>query len=266
MGVILNQHITNGQRTMDNDLNFKLIKPEDLLSDFVESFWLLHNQSGSDKEIVILPDGRVDLIFSQSATEPFHITLSGLETHPEQVMLKAKTLMFAISFKLPAAEYVFHNTVSNLLNYTEHLPADFWNFNANDLQDFDLFCKKASQKIQSLLPKETDNRKRKLFDLIYSSKGSLTVKELSGKVYWNSRQINRYFNQQYGIPLKVYSNILRFRASLEHLAKGKLFPESHFTDQSHFIKEIKKFSGVVPKELLKNKNDRFIQFSVLASK
>ena len=251
---------------MDNDLDFKLIKPDKSLSDFAESFWLLHNQSDSAKEIVIVPDGRVDLIFSQSATEPFHITLSGLETQPEQARLKAKTVMFAVSFKLLATEYIFHNTISNLLNNAEHLPADFWNFNSNDLQDFDLFCNKASQKILSLLPKETDNRKRKLFDLVYSSKGSLTVKELSEKVYWNSRQINRYFNQQYGISLKAYCNILRFRASLEHIAQGKLFPELNFTDQSHFIKEIKKFSGVVPKELLKNKNDRFIQFSTLASK
>ncbi len=251
---------------MHNDLDFKLIKPDESLADFVESFWLLYNQSDGDKEIVVLPDGRIDLTFSQSATEPFHITRSGLETYPEQVMLKAKTLMFAISFKLPAAEYVFHNSISNLLNYAEHLPDDFWNFNITDLQSFELFCKKATLKIQSLLPKETDNRKQKLFHLIYSLKGLLTVKELSESVYWSSRQINRYFNQQFGLSLKAYCNILRFRASLEHLAQGKLFPESHFTDQSHFIKEIKKFSGVLPKDLLKNKNDRFIQFSALAAK
>ncbi len=251
---------------MDNGVDFKLIKPDKSIADFVESFWLLHNPSGSAKEIIILPDGRIDLIFSQSVTEPFHISLSGLETYPDKAILAPETLMFAISFKLPATEYVFQNTISNLLNYAEILPVNFWNFNANDLQNFDLFCKKASQKIGSLLPKETDNRKLQLFDLIYSSKGSLTVKQLSESVYWSSRQINRYFNQQFGLSLKAYCNILRFRASLEHLAQGKLFPELNFTDQSHFIKEIKKFSGVLPKELLKNKNDRFIQFSALASK
>ncbi|MGE8425120.1 MAG: AraC family transcriptional regulator, partial [Sphingobacterium siyangense] len=76
---------------------------------------------------------------------------------------------------------------------------------------------------------------------------------------------NRYFNQQFGLSLKSYCNILRFRSSLDHIAKGKLFPEEHFFDQTHFIKEIKKFSGVVPKELLKNKNDRFILLSSLTS-
>ncbi|MDR0801751.1 AraC family transcriptional regulator [Fluviicola sp.] len=251
---------------MDNDLNFKIIKPDTLLTDFVESFWMLQNHSDSGKEIVVLPDGRIDLFFSQSATEPFHITLSGLETQPDKATLPAKTIMFAISFKLLATEYIFQNTVSNILNYARPLPVDFWGFNANDLNDFDLFCKKASQKIQSLLPQETDNRKRKLFDLIYLSNGTLTVNELSENVFWSNRQINRYFNRQYGISLKVYCNILRFRASLEHIAEGKLFPEQNFTDQNHFIKDIKKFSGVVPKELSKNKNDRFLLLSAMKQK
>ena len=91
----------------------------------------------------------------------------------------------------------------------------------------------------------------------------MKVQELSEKVSWSSRQINRYFTQQFGLSLKAFCKILRFRASLEHIAQGKLFPELNFTDQTHFIKEIKKFAGVVPKELLKNTNDRFILLSVM---
>src|SRR5690606_4133244 len=113
--------------------------------------------------------------FSQSATIPFQITLSGLETHPEHATFTAKTTMFVISFKLLATEYILQNTVSNLLDNAKDLPADFWGFNASDLQDFDLFCRKASQKIQSLLGKEIDTRKQKLFNFIYSSNGALTV-------------------------------------------------------------------------------------------
>ncbi len=251
---------------MDNDLRFKLIKPEKSLSHFVESFWLLQNPSDSDKEIIVLPDGHIELTFSQSAIEPFHATLSGIETYPEPVIIPAKTLTFAISFKLLSIEYIFHNTISNLLNYAEHLPLNFWNFNTNDLEEFNFFCTKSSQKIASLLPEEIDNRKQMLFELLYASNGSISIKELSQKVFWSSRQINRYFNQQFGISLKAYCNILRFRASLEHIAQGKLSPQLNFTDQSHFIKEIKKFSGVIPKVLLKNENDRFIQFSALLSK
>jgi AraC-like DNA-binding protein len=146
------------------------------------------------------------------------------------------------------------------------LPLDFWGFNAADLSDFDAFCIKASQKIRSLLPDQIDSRKQELFDLIYASNGTVTVKELSEKVFWSSRQINRYFNQQFGLSLKAYCNILRFRASFQYIKEGKLFPQQNFADQSHFIKEVKKLAGVSPKELKRNKNDRFIQFSMLRSK
>jgi AraC-like DNA-binding protein len=248
---------------MDNDFTYQRSKPDRSLSDFVESFWMLQNRSGSDKEIVVLPDGRIDLFFSQSASEPFHATLSGIETHPDQAVLAAQTIIFAISFRLPAVEYIFRKPISGLLNDAEHLPAGFWDFTPEDLHNFNHFCAKATQKVQSLLPADPDSRKLKLFELIYASNGALTVNELSEQVSWSSRQINRYFTEQFGIPLKAYCNILRFRASFEHIRDGKLFPEHNFTDQSHFIREVKKLAGVSPKELRRNQNDRFIQFSTL---
>lgn len=251
---------------MDNDFEYKFYQPDKLLADFVEGFWFLRNHSDSNKDVIILPDGCIDLFFSQSATAPFHITLSGLETQADQATLAGHTVMFAISFKLLATEYIFQSTISSLLDSAKHLPAGFWGFTATDLQDFDLFYTKATQKIHSLLPTEIDSRKQQLFNLIYASNGRLTVQELSASVYWSSRQINRYFNQQFGISLKAYCNILRFRASFNHIKEGKLFPQQNFADQSHFIKEVKKLSGVSPKELRRNKNGRFIQFSTLASK
>jgi AraC-like DNA-binding protein len=110
------------------------------------------------------------------------------------------------------------------------------------------------------LPKDIDVRKLQLFRHIFESDGEVTIKDLSEKIFWSERQINRYFKQQLGIPLKSYCNILRFQASLPHIKSGQLYPQLNYTDQSHFIKEIKKLSGVSPKELFKNENDRFLQF------
>lgn len=251
---------------MDNDFFYKFIKPDRSLADFIEYLGMFHNQTDKAKKIVVLPDGRIDLFFSQSASEPFHVTLIGLETVPEQRSILPQALTFVISFKPLAVEYILHTSIADLLNSAKDFPIDFWGFNADDLKDFDAFYKKASQKIKELLPQEIDERKRKLFELIFSSNNEMSVKELSEKVFWGSRQINRYFNQQFGLSLKAYCTILRFRASLQHIAQGKLFPELNFTDQTHFIKEIKKFSGVVPKELSKNKNDRFVLLSVLKQK
>jgi len=255
--------VKNINKMTNPEIQFKIIQPDASLSDFVESFWMLANHSDTGHEIVVLPDGRFDIIFSYSSVEPYRIMQMGLGTEPDKNSIPPKALMFAISFKLLAIEYLLDMKAAFLLNNAHRLPDDFWGVTKDDLNDFELFCKKVSAKMITLIKPNIDNRKQKLFELIYSSNGSLAVKELSEKVHWSSRQINRYFNEQFGIPLKTYYNILRFRASLAHIKKGKLFPELNFTDQNHFIKEIKKFSGVVPRELSKNQNDRFILLSAL---
>ncbi|MGC4099793.1 DUF6597 domain-containing transcriptional factor [Ferruginibacter sp.] len=251
---------------MDNDFHYTLIKPHASLADFVEGFGMFHTDNGEAKEVVVIPDGRVDLFFVRSGTEPFRITLTGLETEPKQRSIPAQTTFFDINFKPLGVEYILQTSIADIVNRAKNLSSDFWNFAEADLENFETFQLKAAQKITALLPVAIDERKRKLFELIYASNGEMPVKELSEKVFWSSRQINRYFNQQFGLSLKAYCNILRFRVSLEHIAKGKLFPELNFTDQNHFIKEIKKFSGVVPKELSKNKNGRFVLLSVLKQK
>jgi len=248
---------------VDQHFHYKFVDPEEALADFVESIGFFHNPARQPKEVVVLPDGRVDLFFTQTASAPFRVMLMGLETFPEQRSVPPQMRTFVISFKPLAVEYILQKPIADFLNSAQDLPPDFWHFNADDFKDFDTFYKKASQTLRAFLPEKIDARKQKLFELIYATKGEMSVKELSENVGWSSRQINRYFQHQFGLPLKAYCNILRFRTSLAHIAQGKLFPELNFTDQNHFIKEIKKFAGVVPKELSKNQNDRFVLLSVL---
>ncbi|MCT2560453.1 helix-turn-helix domain-containing protein [Chryseobacterium herbae] len=252
---------------MSNEFYYQFIKPDPSLDSFVENIGMFHNPSDTAKEVVVMPDGRVDLFFMRfGPDDPFNIFLIGLETAPEQRAILPGTIAFVVSFRPIAVEYILKTSIADLLNTARILPDDFWNVTTDDLKDLETFNQRISQIVTELLPETIDERKRKLFDLIYSSNGEMSVKELSEQTGWSSRQINRYFNQQFGLSLKAYSTILRFRASLAHIAEGKLFPELNFTDQTHFIKEIKKFSGVPPKELSKNKNDRFILLSILKQK
>jgi hypothetical protein len=179
--------------------------PDHSIADLVQSFWMLENVSEADIAGTVLPDGIVDLILSGSEREPFQIVLRGIDTEPSQVVLAPKVKMFAIGFKLPAVEYLLQIPVSEILNEGRAQPGGFWEFEGSDLDDFDLFCRKATEKIRSVSIGEADVRRKKLFELIYASNGSLSVKEISEKVYWSPRQINRYFNQQFGISLKSYS-------------------------------------------------------------
>ena len=252
---------------MANDnLELKSIKPVTELSDFVESIWMISNNSAIPKEITVLPDGRFDIIFFSGIDQVFHATLRGLDTRPDQAQIPANAIMFAISFKLLAIEYLLDLKMASVLNTGKQLPNHFWRISTDDLHDFDSFVAKVTQAMIAQIKPGIDSRKKNLFDLMYASEGSLSVNELSTKVCWSSRQIGRYFNAQFGMSLKAFCNILRFRASLQQIKEGRFFPEQNFSDQTHFIKEIRKFSGVAPKELSKNENDRFILLSALPKK
>lgn len=251
---------------MITGITYQSKKPDASLAHWIESFWLLANITDEEKTISILPDGRIDLFFSKTATEPFHVVLLGLENSMSSTIIAPRTLTFAVSFKLLGAEYVLKQSVAPLLNGGMRLPNDFWEMEVADLDNFDACCNKVSQKIKTLLSQESDPRKLALFNLIYDNNGDLPVNEMASKVHWTSRQINRYFNQWFGLSLKAYCNILRFRASFAQIKAGKFFPELNFADQAHFIRTVKKYAGVAPKALNKNKNDRFIQFSTLPKK
>ena len=250
---------------MDNELQYRIIKPDRLISDYVYCFSSLQNLS-NQKEGVIIPNGKIDLLFCKTSDNRFQIVLMGLETKPKPMPKIDISSFFAISFNPLALEYILHQSIAELVNIGMELPSDFWDFNINDLDDFESFCEKSNLKIQSLLPEKLDERKVKLYNLIFQTDGEINIRELSEKINWSERQINRYFKKYLGISLKYYCNILRFQASLFHIKDGNLFPQLNFTDQSHFIKEIKKLSGVSPKELFKNKNDRFLQFLTFHSK
>ncbi len=248
--------------THQQDIQFKRIGPDPTLADYVNSFWMLTNQADQPKPIVVLPDGRIDLTWSFYATPSLQLRLAGLTTHPAQASFPPRTTIFGVNLTLLAAEYLLERSVANLLNDSASLPASFWGINQVDFAQFEPFCVALSSTMRARLVPSIDPRKRNLFRLLETTNGSITVRAMAEQVGWSSRQINRYFTQYIGLPLKAYCTILRFRATFGQLKAGNLFPEGNFTDQAHFIKDVRRFASVRPKELLHNENDRFIQFSL----
>ena len=67
----------------------------------------------------------------------------------------------------------------------------------------------------------------------------------------------------FGLSLKEYLNIIRCNQTYKDISNNRPVLQGNYFDQSHFIKEIKKFTGVTPTELKKNENDRFLQLSTI---
>jgi AraC-like DNA-binding protein len=212
---------------MDNTFQLNFIPPDSSVAGFVESMGMFHNQSANEKEVVVLPDGRIDLFFWKPAAEPFQVLLIGLETFPEQRIVPPHTRAFVVSFKPLAVEYILQTAIADILNSAKNLAPDFWGFGLADLDNFEAFKQKITRHIAMLLPAQADARKVKLFNSIYASNGEMSVAQLSAQAGWSSRQINRYFTRQLGLSLKAYCNILRFRASLTQLYRSNAFHQKH---------------------------------------
>jgi AraC-like DNA-binding protein len=242
------------------------IKSDGFLANFIKCFWEFQN-SKTEIEYTILPDGYFDLIIELVNGSLKNIIVTGVWTKPVNVKIPKDTKLFAVRFKLLAAEYLFKQEIKSILNTAAVLPLNFWQINTINFSNFEktasIFSNNLNLSLKHL--NEIDSRKINLFELIYKN-NNCNVAELSEKVFWSSRQINRYFTKQFGFPIKTFLNIIRCNTSFANIAKGEFFPTKEFFDQSHFIKQVKKYTGATPKELSKNKNDRFLQLATIRKK
>jgi AraC-like DNA-binding protein len=100
-------------------------------------------------------------------------------------------------------------------------------------------------------------------ELIRDKKGMLTIEELAKKVYISVRQLEREFKQKLGISPKLYMRIARLNEVNRQIQNGHRFIlsdlaySSGYTDQAHFIKDFKYFTGENPSVFVREK-DRFI--------
>lgn len=247
-------------------MDYQEIHPEGNLNAFVKYFWR-YEHSGEDVEYTLIPDACFDLVVDFENNELQNIYLTGVWTKPINMTVTKGTTLLAVRFKMLASEYLLKTGLKALLNSMTILPKDFWDIHKAKCTELERFASDLSETMVRLLNEQAkmDHRKFKLFDFIYSEE-FLTVNELSQKVGWSSRQINRYFNTQFGFSLKTLINIVRCNASYPGIVEGKLYPEQAFTDQAHYIKEIKKYTEKSPGQLFKNQNDRFLQLSVLKAR
>lgn len=86
-----------------------------------------------------------------------------------------------------------------------------------------------------------------------------TIAELSSIACLGKKQFERLFNSFVGINPKEYACIVRFQKALaymqrlsgEELSFAQIAYASGFADQSHFIREFRRFCGYTPASLLK---------------
>ena len=95
--------------------------------------------------------------------------------------------------------------------------------------------------------------------LIRSTRGNISMDDVCRQVYVSPRQLQRSFRTTLGTGPKTYMRIIRFRNAFNQIQRleqhggwAGLSYELGYSDQAHFIRDFKEFTGTVP-SLLKNK-------------
>lgn len=96
---------------------------------------------------------------------------------------------------------------------------------------------------------------------VLESKGSIPLKHLHENLQLSERSFERRFKQYTGISPKLFARICRFQASLDQMRNNKysklsdIAYENDYSDQSHFIRAFKEFTGSSPFQYQKQSNE-----------
>jgi AraC-like DNA-binding protein len=246
-------------------MNFRRIDPPKRLTSVIECYWIAESDDPTPAIQKIIPDGFPEVIFhfgdpyriklrnkweQQSSslvagqiTGHFHLentgvaSILGLKFRPT-----ALTRLFDISMQTITDQVVPLNPFAGKLRPLE--------IAIRGLQDFDTRICLVNDYLNAL-PVENHSVIDDAVSLIFESKGTISVTELTTAVGIGERSLERLFRKFVGLTPKFYARIIRFSHIFQAVTSGKqnwaqLGLETGFYDQSHFIKNFKAFTGEDP--------------------
>lgn len=93
----------------------------------------------------------------------------------------------------------------------------------------------------------------KITNIINASKGLISIKQILAQDDLNYKFVERLFKKHVGLTPKVYCRVIRFNNAFgllnKHYNLTDIAYQCGYFDQNHFIKEIKHFTGLTPKNL-----------------
>jgi AraC-like DNA-binding protein len=270
--------------TAKMQIQFRHIEPHFLLKNYIEKMWFFESSGKipADDMKLVVPNGNIKLTLSYQngivaaingktfASKEHDITLTGLVDVPVilDVDEDVATETIGIEFSPQGAYRFFHFTLNDIQNQIYSLSDVLGNIGKRLAERINN-ARSVQQKIfllqQFLLKQLSLHNEDLIFEYciekIAASKGRITIKELEKKTGYSSRWLNMKFNDKLGVSPKNLCSVIRFKQYYQAFINGneKSFFRNDFYelyyDQSHFIKDFKRFTGLPPGKLEKQIND-----------
>ena len=234
----------------------------DSLKDFVICFWQMQPKANEHKIVkdLVLIDGCTELVISYKSKLASYVAPSMSKTAYKEttnvdgiyIGAKLKPGVFTQLTGLPA------KTVDGTYLNLEDVDPNF-NFQRLVGLTFEETKEFLIDYLQELVKDQKPNEYVRLFDELCDQPPTI-VEQLYQKFHFSPRQCQRHFMTNYGITPQMVLTILRFHFCLNLITTGRVAPNEilnlvKFSDQSHFIRELKKYLGLTPFEYLKKYQD-----------
>lgn len=263
---------------------FTELLPNPELTPYIQTYWLGNFNVQNEKRYRqrVVPNGCIELIVhltndhcylvknDQSWTKSPDFTLLGLFDQPYDVHFSYNVRVFGIRFfpdglktifGIPPSEFI--STYEDGSNVLGKKMAEFC-LRIRELEDPHRQVDMANHFFKDQIHAKTQKHDytHLAMKLIRSVKGMADYRELTGQVPISLRQLQREFKAHYGITVRDYMRLTRMNAIQSYMLTRdenltQLSYELEFTDQSHFIREFKNYTGIAPKKFIRNK-DKFI--------
>lgn len=206
---------------------------------------------------VILPDGCIDILIDFTNKQIYFtgnskVTLNfPLQGNIDFMGIRIKPGVFYNIFQFDCSKVMDHLIPYNEIEKVYHLETIF------EANGYDERVSILENYLKEKVSEITIDSFVTIINTISEKEDIKFVNEVASYFGYSKRHLNRIFKKQCGVSLKVFLNIIRLHNCLKLIVNNEsqklisLAHESGFYDEAHFIKEIKKYCGISPKDLVK---------------
>ncbi len=263
------------------------IVPSIVLTDIIKHYLFLDSNSSETKKLRLFSDGNTGIVFTLNNNLSLEINckklpnsfLYGQITQFKDIKLPNKTSLIIVVFQPTGVNQLLGIPAFELRDNIVNLDDIFGN-KSKELEEKLIESLTIQEKLNFLnlfftsLALNNLRRKEKIvstsIDFIVKNKGLISNSQLVKHTGYTERHIERLFRDSIGVNPKNFANIIKLHIFLKQLKNKteqsnltQIAYMAGYVDQSHLIKEFKKFTGITPTAYKMEVNKLAINFIAL---
>ena len=259
---------------------YQTFAPSEILLPYVKYFWSLtsNNKDHIPKTFSAIVDGSPGIMIVQSEKEAYcdenrkklpEIFVYGQVVKPVRFTTSGKLNTIGICFQPHALKSVFGLDAFELTDACSDIA--LINKKSNDLYEILVEEDTITDRIKILSAhlidlinvnrRKTDSSTQYAISHIVNTNGNVPLKVLQRQLQLSERSLERKFSHTVGISPKLFSRICQFQHTMNQIRSNSysnfsdLAFKNNYSDQSHFIRVFKEFTGLLPGDYQKRSKE-----------